>query len=211
MPGFAVDTHPQKQKIIDGILSGMTTRAISSFVVPPIPHSAVQRYKVSVIKPMLERASVSERILNSVPGLKDKPMDLSNAPPEVQAVQQAIQDAPVLSLFRKRHEKVWGVVERTMAKAEAAVRVQRDEDGNEVFAGPDLGVMAPILNQAHKSIEILGRATGELEPQGGQGVSIQIICPAAPNPDAMPRVSYAAPDQIEGAVDDCAVIGVIQK
>ena len=188
MPGFAVDSHPQKQKIIDGILSGMTIRAISESVVPHVPPMVVQRYKTSVIKPMLQRAAVSERILNEVPGMKDKPMDLSKHSPAVQAVQQAIQDAPVVSIFRQRLEKLYGVVDRTLDKAEKAVRV--DAEGNAV--GADLTVVAPLLNAAHKNLEILGRATGELEPQGAGQVSIQIVCPAGPG--EMPRISYAQND-----------------
>ena len=119
MPGFAVDHHPQKAKIIDLILSGMATRTIGSSVVPPIPHSAVQRYKTSIIKPMVQRAAVSERILTEVPGLKDKPMDFSGLPPAVQAVQKAIQDAPALHIRENRIK----------AKADRWRRVQMIVDG----------------------------------------------------------------------------------
>lgn len=194
MPGFAVDTHPQKQKIIDGILSGETIRAIASSAVPPLQPMTIQRYKTSVIKPMLERAAVSERILGTVSGLKDKPKDLSDRSPAIQAVQKAIQDAPALSIFRQRLEKLHSRIDRTLDKAESAVRVERDEDGKEVFAGPDITPLAPLFNAASKNLEMLGRATGELEPQGGSGVSIQIVCPSAAG--ELPRVTFANHDQL---------------
>jgi hypothetical protein len=90
------------------------------------------------------------------------------------------------------------------------VKVVPDEDGNLCAVGKDLSVMAPLLAQAHKNLEILGRATGELEPQGGQSLAIQIICPwVSPDPNNLPRISYSAPDAIEGESDEVE-IGVPQ-
>ena len=102
MPGFAIDDHPQKQKIIDGILAGLSTRAISASLVPPVSFNAIQRYKVSVIKPMLQRAEESNRILLGNKILKTPPADLSNASEAVQAVQKAILDAPALHIRENR-------------------------------------------------------------------------------------------------------------
>ena len=205
MPNFAIDDHPQRQKIIDGILAGKSTRYVGDSVSPRVPHTVVQRYKVNVIKPMLQRAEESNRILIGNKILKPKPADLSEHPPAVQAVQQAIQDAPALSLFRQRIEKINSRIDRHMDKAETAIRVRRDKDGNEVVIGEDLGVLAPLINQAHKNAELLGRATGELEPQGGSGISIQIVCPSAPL-EAMPRVSFASQDAIEAGQQDAPAI-----
>lgn len=63
MPGFAVDSHPQKKKIIEGILAGRPVRDIARSVVPQIAFCAVQRYKANVIKPTLARAGESEKLL----------------------------------------------------------------------------------------------------------------------------------------------------
>ena len=128
----------------------------------------------------------------------------------IQKADTAIQDAPRLSMFRERLEKLWQRADRTLDKAEAAVRVGEDQEGNAVFGARDITPIAPLLNAAHKSLELLGRATGELEPEGRQSIAIQIICPQAPNPGAMPRVSYVSADAID-AEDVCVEIGLIQR
>ncbi len=103
-------------------------------------------------------------------------------------------DAPVLSIFRSRLEKLHGRIDNAIDRAEER---------------PDLfGVLPPLFNQAAKNLEMLGRATGELEPQSHGHMSIQIICPVAPA-DAPPRITYASDDTIEsGSVE---TIGVIQR
>jgi hypothetical protein len=95
-----------------------------------------------------------------------------------------------------------------MDKAETAVKVVPDEDGKLCAVGKDLTVMAPLIAQAHKNLELLARATGELEPQGGQSLAIQIVCPwVSSDPNNMPRVSYSAPDEIDA---DTVEIGIRQ-
>lgn len=207
-----VETHPEKQKIIDQLLAGRSVRAVARSVSPTLDFNAIQRYKLNIIKPAIERATAGERILMGEGHRKEAVVAIQPDSPAIQEARQSIQDAPVLSVFRQRLEKLHGRIDRTLDKAEAAVRISRDSEGNEVFAGPDLAVMAPLLNVAHKNVEILGRATGELEPTGGSGVSIQIVCPTAPI-EAMPRITYAAPDgqgQIEGE-GLYSDIGLLQK
>lgn len=180
MPDFVVDKHPQKKKIIQLILSGTPVRQIAEMVVPHVPHSAVQRYKTNVIKPMLANAEESSRILNTqITHLGDTklPVPLSSDTTAVQAVQHAIQAAPVLSIFRTRLESVHGRIERAMDRVEGNPK--------------EFGLLPPLVNQYHKNIELLGKVTGELEQQGTTSVSIQIVCPSAPTPELTPRISYA--------------------
>ncbi len=87
---------------------------------------------------------------------------------------EALVAAPVLSLFRQRLEKLHRRVDGALDRAESAVRVVK-VDGKLAAVGPDLSPIAPLLSQAHKNLEMLGRSTGELEPTGGQGFCIQII------------------------------------
>lgn len=65
-------------------------------------------------------------------------------------------------------------------KAEAAVKVGTDAEGNIIYGAPDFGPIAPLLNQAHRNVEILARLTGELATdKGGGDVNIQIVMPGA--------------------------------
>ena len=208
---FAVEQHPQKDLIVQRILDGVPLRKVGAGLVPHVSHSAVQRYKANVINPMLARAARTEAIIIG----KNEDLDRAVSPIAVQnakeAVQVAIKDAPVVSLFRQRLEKLHSRIDRAMDRAESAVRISTDSDGNEVVVGQDLGVLAPLINQAHKNLEMHGRATGELEPTGGASVAIQIVMG-----EAGPRISYATMDPgtttIDAAaeVDGMETIGVLQ-
>lgn len=224
MPGFVIDSHPQKRRIIQQIIDNVPLRIIATSAVPPLPHSAVQRYKSSVVIPMLKRAELlGKTIRPNKDGQAvqiDVPVPLTTDQNVVEAVQAAVKPIPegqIVSIFRQRVEKMYGRIERTMDRAESAVRVV-DVDGTLVPVGSDLSPMAPLFNAASKNLEMLGRATGELEPTGGSSVSIQIVCPAAPA-NAMPRITFAHQDSIEaapGAVtaiesDEMMEIGILQK
>lgn len=214
---YSVDIHPQKDAIVKRFMAGHSLRAVGEGLIPPISQMALHRYKVNVIKPILRRAEATERIVLGEPEVKQALIPLTDSPSAVKLATQAIKDAPVVSIWREKVNALIGRTERTLDKAEAAVRMQRDEDGNEVFAAPDLAVMAPLINAGWKGLEILGRATGELEPQGGTGISIQIVLPrssgGAGQPDAEPRISYASADTIEIEPESDAVveIGLLQK
>lgn len=215
MPGFAVESHPERAKIIEQIIAGKTTRSIGASAVPPVPHSAVQRYKTNVVMPMLRSVEYQNRSLLGEPLAPPLPSVTKTASKQVQAVQQAIQAAPAQSIFRKRLEDLNGRIVRTLDRAESAVRVTTDKDGNEVVIGQDISPMAPLFNAASKNLEMLGRATGELEPAGGSQVSIQIVCPSAPGGDQTPRITFSSIDQIEAAEpgedeDGCLEIGIKQ-
>jgi hypothetical protein len=122
MPEFSVDSHPQKAKIIDALLAGTPLRTIGTDVIPHVSHTSLARYKASVIKPMLERAEESKRILGL--GQPEKNSENGKKPtlsvPTVnQAVQNAIQDAPALQIRENRIK----------AKTERWLRVQKIVDG----------------------------------------------------------------------------------
>lgn len=185
MPAFAVDQHPEKAKIVEQIIAGLPTRTIAVSVFPPLHFNAIQRYRTCVVRPMLARAEHENRIVIGGNGKKRALTPLSRDPKAIQTVQQSIQDAPALSIFRQRLETLHGRIDRGLDRAEAE---------------KDISPLAPLLNQAHKNLEMLGRATGELEQSTGTGVSIQIVCPWAADRENMPRVSFAN-DTGEGQFD----------
>src|SRR5579863_4664572 len=104
---FLVDQHPEKQKIIDGILSGRSVRAIARSVNPPIEFNAIQRYKTRVVKPILGRAEETERLLGELMATPPARLPPPPSPVALQKAATAIQDAPRLSIFRQRLEKIW--------------------------------------------------------------------------------------------------------
>lgn len=178
----------------------------------------IHRYKSNVIMPILAKETERKSLSISQSGEFVSPVSLTNDTSVADRVTSEATNAPVLSIFRQRLEKLNGIIDRTLNKAESAVRLATDKDGNQVVVGADIGVMAPLLNQAHKNVEMLGRATGELEPSGGGSVSIQILCPAAgTSVDQMPRITFADANAIEGSavpvtaqLDESDDIGVLQ-
>lgn len=220
---LSIDSHPQKAIIIRRIIDGLSIRQVIAGVVPPVSEMTVHRYKSKVIMPILAKAGQREglHIREKDDFVPPVPLGvpLASGGNVVERVTSEALNRPVLSVFRQRLEKLNGIIDRTLNKAESSVRIATDKDGNQVVVGADIGVMAPLLNQAHKNVEMLGRATGELEPQGGGSVSIQILCPAAGTTvEQMPRITYADTDAnvIEGTavsadeLDESAEIGVLQ-
>jgi hypothetical protein len=179
MPAFAVDLHPEKKRIIDELILGRPVRNIADSVVPRLPFSVIQRYKTIVIKPMLARLQAQgESYLNGEPTTVERFNPVTADLATARNTAQSIMDAPQASIFRQRLEALHGRIDRNLDRAEAS---------------PALFASVPaLLGQAHKNVEMLGRATGELEQSAGSGVSIQIVCPWAADRDNMPRVSFAS-------------------
>lgn len=211
----SIDNHPQKVKIIDRILAGLPVRDVCRGLVPEVSPMTIHRYKANTVKPLLQKMKTNaDLIMTDQPG-KHEVVPLESDTKAVARVQTVAVDGPSMSLFRRRLEKLYAVAERHIEKAESAVKL--DKDGNTI--GVDLAVMAPLLNQAHKNVEMLGRATGELEPQGATSVSIQIFSPtSATTVEELPRISYADQPSIEAALEpdvpqleaSMAEIGVLQ-
>lgn len=176
--------------------------------------TSLQRYKVNVIRPILANVGTEKRISIKKNGTFESVEPLVS---DSRAVAKEIRDAPIASLFRRRVESLYGDLQQVFDQAKTAVRVVTDKNGNDVVVGADLSVVAPLANQLHKNLEMLGRATGELEPQGGGSVSIQILCPAAgTSVDQMPRITFSSTDAIEGTaeatgeLEESEDIGVLQ-
>lgn len=262
MPGFAVEEHPQKQKIIDGLLAGRSTRAIADSIVPPVSFSAIQRYKVNVIKPMLERAEQSNRILLGNKVLRTPKPEEFESGSATQVVQQAFLDAPALqirenrikiqqdltnrlltvvreraedmmvceSCRRTKDEHPWEEMRDSFDKDGKPIEVRHGCDvynrvpggetglivrklkANGIEYAVDTAMLAEIREQEkHVSIDL-----GQWQEGTGGQVSIQILCPAAPGGDQMPRVVFgdaqlvieAATEPVDAEFED---IGVIQK
>lgn len=214
-PGSFIENHPMRAVIFHRIMEGKSVRAVCEGIVPAVSPMSIQRYKSNIVKPIL--AKVREGETPSVlKGDTETPLVPDQRDMQIRdQVQKAIQDAPVVSVFRARLEKLHLRIDRTLDKGESAVRVSTDKDGNEIWAGQDLSPLAPLFNAASKNLEMLGRATGELEPAGGSQVSIQIVCPSTGSGE-MPRITFSLIDQIEAAEpgedeDGCLEIGVLQK
>jgi len=73
--------------------------------------------------------------------------------------------------FRARLETTWDVIQGAMDQARRAVRTH--EDGT--VEDQSLYVLPPLFNQAHRNLELLGRATGELCNDGSPAANITLM------------------------------------
>lgn len=148
-----IDNLPevQRRKVLNAIIEGKSLRAVASIV--GCSHTVVQDYKRKVVMPAMKKAQQLQSF---------QPLPESNA---VALQQQAslTRDIVQTSPFRDRLENLWERTTKALDRAEET---------------KELAPMAPLLNQAHKNVELLGRVTGELEVQAAANVAIQIVMPS---------------------------------
>ena len=165
-----IDNLPevQRRKVVDAILAGKSLRQVAKMV--GISAVSVKVYKDKVVMPAIRTAQ-------KVQAFQSLPSTNSELIKEQTAITRDIIQA---SPFKQRLEKLWDRTEKALDRAETAVRVVKDEDtGQLVSVGPDVAAIGPLLNQAHKNVELLGRVTGELEVSAGSNIAIQIVLPQA--------------------------------
>ena len=73
--------------------------------------------------------------------------------------------------FLERLETTWDRIEGAMDKAQRAVRTHEDGTAEDW----SLSTLPPLFNQAHRNLELLGRATGELSRDGAPAANVTLI------------------------------------
>ncbi len=169
---LVVENHPQRTLIDESFLANESLRSIQAKISPYVSVMALQRYRKQVILPAVNNAAMvakfcKDKTSNSQPAIANLTKDVA---------EKLLQASP----FRQRLESLWVRTEKAVTRAETAVRTVTDRDTGElVAAGPDVSAIAPLLNQAHKNLELLGQVTGELQSAQGSGsTTIQIVTPA---------------------------------
>jgi hypothetical protein len=154
----------QRKKVVDALISGVSLRKVGEMAGCSV--TAVMAYKKRVVKPALRTAHQVQHF-QAVTSL-----DSQRFQEHAALTRDIVQASP----FRERLEKLWDRADKALDKAENAVRT-RVVDGVEVWEEQGLQAIAPLLNQAHKNVELLGRVTGELEVAAGSNIAIQIVLP----------------------------------
>jgi len=176
-----IDNLPEAVRIqvLDMCLDGASLGAIAK--VAGCSRQAVCEWRQRNVKPAMETARALQK-LQSNQQVEPRPDDANavrastivKAAETVSLTRDIVKSSPV----RDRLEKLWQRIDTSLDRAETAVRTVTDKaSGEQVVVGEDLGVMAPLLNQAHKNVEIFGKLTGELKDQSDTQVAIQIVYP----------------------------------
>lgn len=151
-----IDSLPaeRRQKVVDALLRGESLRDVAK--VAGVTHQAIARYKRVIVMPAIRAAQKVQAA-----------QQLTDTSASVVESQTRLTKAIVAaSPFRDRLEELWSRTDKALTQAEES---------------KELGVMAPLLNQAHKNVELLGRVTGELEVSAPM-VAIQVVCPVEIRP-----------------------------
>ncbi len=113
----SVESHPQKQEIIDSLLSGKTLKQIAVTLSPPLSVMALCRYRKAIIRPTLQKAvavtTINRRLVANTKtmqahGLADIPDELATS--AVRETSELLRNAPLvepyLSRIRKHQETI---------------------------------------------------------------------------------------------------------
>lgn len=166
-PVSTVDRLPEveRKKVLDAILAGETLSSLAARL--GITRQAMSSYKNRVILPAIKTAS-------EIQDVRRRARDSSNDPtptyasPKDQAIAQATENKVLTreivkaSPLMERHQFLW----------------EKTQDGiNSASDSKDLAALPALLNQGHKSIELLGKITGELTEKDAVNLNIIIAIP----------------------------------
>jgi hypothetical protein len=99
-----------------------------------------------------------------------------------------------------------GRVERLYTHAEAILNsALHDQDRPSALAA--IRAAVDVMAEARNLMQVRGELTGELTREATlAGLQIQIVCPSAPDPANLPRITFASSNAIDAVaepVEDC--------
>jgi hypothetical protein len=151
----AIDTHPQREKIIQALLDNEPPKKIAKWVNPPISHVSIWRYRSTRLKPVLKRAVNTAKLLQSanVPLSDGKPT--AEGVKAIELAKDALVDDPLLSRVTAKYERY----DRWYSQAEET---------------KDFGALASIDRAETTALSFHAELTGRL--QGAtSGTLVQIV------------------------------------
>lgn len=184
-----VESHPQKQEIIDALLSGSTLRAIAVTLDPPVSVMALCRYRKSIVRPALRRAAAVAKV-QKLSDANGKTMERHGitavsddvAPALVQEASLALKHAEMTDPYLARIAKHQATIDAAIAEA---------DDGKTIAA---------LVGVDYKGIELDARLTGRLDhDKPNQSISLAVMVnipraiPDAPKPIPAIDVSFSSP------------------
>lgn len=186
----SIESHPQKQQIIDLILAGKSLRDIAGTVTPKVSIMALQRYKAGVIRPALSKAAALAKVLGNAPIQANEQLAA-----DVTAVtSEALRAAPILAArenrlaaLQDRHNRLNLVMyERAddMADAPGGKSGLLARKRKMIGAGPmarevtEYELDTGLLSEFREHEKQVAIELGQWQEGTGTQVSIAIVCPA---------------------------------
>ena len=188
-PTSKIETHPQQADVDRWLMNGRPVRWIAAQLDPSVSFQSVQRYRQRVLQPAMKRLAAKLPKVADLPvpsGQRDHTPDQSLC----HVTREDLANQRVNPFIERAH-LLWAECLQGIADAKNAVSTVTDEDGNEKVRGRDFSVLAPILNQAHRNLELFGKGAGYLatdNPAGNvqQAITVTInMAPAKDDDDGM--------------------------
>lgn len=144
---LAVETHPQRQEIIDCLLAGESGKKIAERLNPKLSHVSIYKFRNQVIKPRLQAA-------------RNAAKQLSQNPEAIAAVTSAVNTRVLTEAL----EAAKPLISR-IAQHRATVDARIENASDKVVAG--------LISADLKGLELEARLTGLLD--GGAHVSVNNV------------------------------------
>jgi transcriptional regulator with XRE-family HTH domain len=172
-PGHAVDHHPDRQRIIDDIVAGVLSLDEIGRKYK-LAKNTIWKYKRDIIAPTLRRVRETAQELQAAETACVK----SDTTQVERAAMNATGAVVAADPYIRRTEQLWKVSEDAIERAKTSVRVVTDRKTGELIAvGEDVRAIAPLIDQAHKNIELSARLTGRLQEHAQPSTQVVIVVP----------------------------------
>jgi hypothetical protein len=167
MSQTAIESHPQRQSILEALAAGQSPQKISKWCNPPLSHVAIWRYRRNHGLPAMQRAETIVKALQKQGLLKDGE-EIGNRAEAIKTVtEQVALDDPILSRIQKSYDRMDG--------AFATITETKAYDQ-----------LAALENAESRKIELHARVTGRLNDNAGTTNNVQIlVLPPSTRPESL--------------------------
>jgi hypothetical protein len=170
----AIETHPQRQKIIDAIISGQGCDTIARNAKPRLNKVTVWRYAKNVVKPALEKAAAGAKVLAAADLQLPPPNGITENQGAIDATRAVIAADPFVSRIQKQYDHL-----------DEGYRLARE--------ARDPRAIAAVASADSRANELHAKLEGRLDSQPtGSQVAVVVLPvaglpgPAAPVPQVLP-------------------------
>jgi hypothetical protein len=161
----SIESHPQRQKIIEAILAGSTLRQITAWANPPVSTASICRFKRNAL------AKVQDSLSAANLAIANRDTDL---PPDSTIVKQDVSLAVTRAALTAAADPFIARIQKHQATLDAAI--------TDAAADKDARGIASLVSTDLKGLELHARLAGRLDTPAQQ-TNIMIVCPAgAPEP-----------------------------
>lgn len=182
---LAVETHPQREQIVQALINGETPKKIAKWVNPRLSHVAIYNYRNAKFQPAMNAAVTAATVASAYSTAKlqeiaDNPTRTNQALTEL--TQTALTADPIRARLAQHQATVDATLERTVSGEK-----------------PDPRGVAALIAADLKSLELDCRLTGRLDTRpttGDVNLAVLVGIPRGSATDDKPEIRQLAPGDV---------------